>query len=154
MANIALMLAQINRTGMVRFLQTNPFPRQFDDMFFDPVQLQEQRRQADERSIELLRSCLTPRQRHEFDTLKSFVVRGSETGERYRIDQPTKAYNVALLDDAGDIVFRLCFVPKGGVTAIGDVMLAQKIWLENDELAARAIANRLTQASAYFGHYS
>jgi hypothetical protein len=36
-----------------------------------------------------------------------------------------------------------CFIPKGDLVP-GDVMLAQKIALETNELAALAVANRFT----------
>ena len=45
---------------------------------------------------------------------------------------------------------RYCFIPEGNLVP-GDVMLAQKIALEDDELAALELANRFpprTQSSA------
>ena len=121
-------------------------------VFFDR-DYQEKRLKADERSIELLRSWLTPEQLLEYNSRQRFFVRGSETGERYLITSPAQAYNVAEVDDNDDVVMRLCFVPTGGVDSRGDVMLAQKIMLETDELEARAIANRLTPHNAYFRFY-
>lgn len=99
--------------------------------------------QAERRSIELLRSWLTPDQLSQFDESGSFIVRGRETGRRYRITYPDAPYNVHELDCCDKVVLRLCFKPKD-INAPGDVMLAQKIDLENDELGARAIANLLT----------
>ena len=45
------------------------------------------------------------------------------------------------MDEAGDPKMGWCFVPKGYLVP-GDVMLAQKIALETDELNALAVANR------------
>lgn len=117
------------------------------------AEIEEERRIAHERSIELLRSWLTPVQLAEFDGLQRFIVRGSETGERYRITSPAMAYNVAELNDTDEIVARFCFVPQNDVRSHGDIMLAQKIMLETDELRARSIANRLDRASMHFGFY-
>jgi hypothetical protein len=98
--------------------------------------------QAETRSIELLRSWLTPDQLCQFDDNGWFIVRGGETGRRYRVTYPRAPYNVHELDCHDEIVLRLCFGPEG-IDAPGDVMLAQKMALEADELNARAIANRL-----------
>jgi hypothetical protein len=96
--------------------------------------------QAERRSIELLRSWLTPDQLRQFDESGWFIVCGGETGCRYRITYPRAPYNVCELDCHDEAVLRLCFIPKG-IDAPGDVMLAQKIALETDELSARTIAN-------------
>jgi hypothetical protein len=96
--------------------------------------------QAESRSIELLRSWLTPDQLRQFDESGWFIVRGGETGRRYRITYPRAPYNVHELDCDDEIVLRLCFVPKG-IDAPGDVMLAQKISLETDEFSGRGVAN-------------
>ena len=111
-----------------------------------------QREQAIERSITLLRSWLSNEQREQFDKSRYFTVRGSETGERYRIMYGDTAYNVHELDDQDIIVRRFCFVPEGNL-APGDVMLAQKILLEKDELKARAIANRLSPDQNFWGGF-
>lgn len=67
-----------------------------------------------------------------------FEVIGSHTGRRYRI---TTGYstNICELDSFGHTVARWCFVPVESLPA-GDVMLAQKIALENDEQAALKLA--------------
>ena len=72
-----------------------------------------------------------------------FFVRGSDTGERYRIHAKATPYNVMQLDDDNKIVMRFCVAPQG-IAASGDIVLAQKIWFETDELKARARANRAT----------
>jgi hypothetical protein len=60
-----------------------------------------------ERSIELLRSWLTTDQLHQFDEHGWFIVRGSDTGKRYRINSADVAYNIHELDDDGRRAF-LC----------------------------------------------
>ena len=47
------------------------------------------------------------------------------------------------MDEAGNPKMGWCFVPNGYLVP-GDVMLAQKIALETDELAALAVANRFS----------
>jgi hypothetical protein len=93
-----------------------------------------------ERSIELLRSWLTTDQLHQFDEHGWFIVRGSDTGKRYRINSADVAYNIHELDDNGRIVERFCVVPEGNFP-IGDIMLTQKIAFETEELKARRVAN-------------
>jgi hypothetical protein len=51
------------------------------------------------------------------------------------------ATNVYEIDGDGRSIVGWCFVPKGNLVA-GDVMLAQKIALETNELRALAAANR------------
>ena len=65
---------------------------------------------------------------------------GGESGKHYRI-RPTRQMNVDELDQYGVRSAAWCFGPEGELP-IGDVMLAQKIALENDEMAALALANR------------
>jgi hypothetical protein len=92
------------------------------------------------RGIALLREWLSPMQRAQFDASKSFDVVGCHSGRRYRILYG-KVTNVHEIDDAGQPVKGLCFVPSGHLVA-GDVMLAQKIALETNERATLAVANR------------
>ena len=90
---------------------------------------------AREKSLALLQSWLSPEQLDEFKKTNSFEVTGSRSKKRYRILQST-AYNVSLLGESN----KLCFVPEG-VDSVGDIMLAQKIMLENDEDRALKVAN-------------
>jgi hypothetical protein len=90
------------------------------------------------RGLRLLRGWLSPEQRAQFTQKNCFDVVGCHTGKRYRIYYGTNT-NVIELDDAGRQVAGLCFLPMGSLVA-GDVMLAQKIALETDENAARAVA--------------
>ena len=50
--------------------------------------------------------------------------------------------NVHEIDAAGHPLICWCFFPDDYHLARGDVMLAQKIALETDELAALAVANK------------
>ena len=64
----------------------------------------------------------------------------NQTVISYRI-RPTHQMNVDELNERGVRTVSYCFGPEGELP-IGDVMLAQKIALENDEQAALALANR------------
>jgi hypothetical protein len=65
-------------------------------------------------------------------------VRGSHSGKRYRI-RSGRQMNVDQLDEGGHLVATLCFLPERYVP-VSDVMLAQKIALENDEPATLSVA--------------
>jgi hypothetical protein len=95
-------------------------------------------REPERRSLRLMRKWLSPAQQEQFDTRGYFDVVGSITGRRYRIRLGT-ATNISELDGFGRAVALWCFVPSEGLPA-GDVMLAQKIALENDEQAALTVA--------------
>ncbi len=92
------------------------------------------------RGRRLLRDWLSVEQLEQFNSLCFFDVVGSDTARRYRIHYATAA-NIEQLDETGKPQLKLCFVPEGSLVA-GDVMLAQKIALETDELAALAVAHR------------
>jgi hypothetical protein len=92
------------------------------------------------RSIKLLREWLSPEQLAQFDAKRYFDVIGSDSGKRYRIRYGS-ATNVYEIDGDGRSIVGWCFVPTGYLVA-GDVMLAQKIALETNELRALAVANR------------
>ena len=79
-------------------------------------------------------------------------VRGNLTGARYRLYKGA-VYNIKELDDKGDFVQRLCFGPflyQYSTLPIGDVVLAQKIILENDEERALRIASVTFKEQCYF----
>ena len=82
----------------------------------------------------------TPAQLARFESYGHFEVIGSRTGKRYRI-RHNRIANIDQLDERGAQVAIWCFGPEGNLPR-GDVMLAQKIALENDEDAALAIAIR------------
>jgi hypothetical protein len=88
----------------------------------------------------LLREWLSSEQRTQFDAKGWFDVIGCQSGKRYRIHRGIAA-NVHEIDGNGQPIVGWCFVPSGYLVA-GDVMLAQKIALETNELEALAVANR------------
>ncbi|MCA1365014.1 hypothetical protein I6F14_32595 [Bradyrhizobium sp. IC3069] len=94
------------------------------------------------RARRLLREWLSPDQRAQFDAESYFEVTGSHTGRRYRIHYGTVS-NVVQVDEAGQPETGWCFVPERALAA-GDVMLAQKIALETDEMSVLALANRIS----------
>ncbi|WP_426435438.1 hypothetical protein [Bradyrhizobium genosp. P] len=95
---------------------------------------------SEARGVLLLREWLSSEQRAQFDTKGCFDVIGCQSGKRFRIHRGT-ATNVYEIDDEGRATVGWCFVPSGQLVA-GDVMLAQKIALETNELVALAVANR------------
>jgi hypothetical protein len=92
------------------------------------------------RGIRLLREWLSAEQLAQFDAQRYFDVIGCDSGKRYRIHYGV-ATNVHELDDHDHFLAGWCFLPESPLVA-GDVMLAQKIALENDEYGALATANR------------
>lgn len=97
-------------------------------------------KKARERAEKLLRKNLSPAQRAQLKKNDWFEVRGSDTGKTYRIKRG-RQMNIRELDGEGREVCTWCFLPEGQCPA-GDVMLAQKIALENFETGALRIANR------------
>ena len=97
--------------------------------------------EPEQRSQRLLRDWLSAEQRAQYDKYRYFEVVGRHSGRRYRIRHGTGS-NIAELDDYGHPIFGWCFVPRDNL-ASGDVMLAQKIALETDELGALKIARSL-----------
>jgi hypothetical protein len=83
---------------------------------------------------------LAPQQRAQYKGSGSFEVTGSDSGTRYRIWR-ARQMNIEELDSDGNFAAIWCFLPKGWLPC-GDVMLAQKLALENDEQAALAVAKR------------
>jgi hypothetical protein len=100
------------------------------------------RRPAERRGVALLRSWLTTEQAEQWDTRGNFDVVGSDTGRRYRLTRGT-VMNIHELDPSGHTVTQWCFAPDGKL-ATGDVLLAQKIALENMEQQVLALANTQT----------
>jgi hypothetical protein len=96
-------------------------------------------RRIELRGRKLLREWLSADQLRQYDEHEYFEVTGCHTGKRYRISLGTQR-NVYQLDDLGRLRVGLCFAPRVSLVA-GDVMLAQKIALENDERGVLAIAN-------------
>jgi hypothetical protein len=95
---------------------------------------------AEEKAGALLKEWLSPAQLEEYEKNGHFEVTGGHSRKHYRIRR-TRQMNVDELDQYGVRSAAWCFGPEGELP-IGDVMLAQKIALENDEMAALALANR------------
>ncbi len=103
-----------------------------------------------DRSVQLLRSWLTPAQLEQFEKDQSFEVVGNATGTRYRVEKGFN-YNIYALSEDGRAREILCCVPviPDGHNPyyvkpmpIGDVMLAQKMALETDEALVLEVANK------------
>jgi len=92
------------------------------------------------RGVRLLREWLSPEQLAQYDAHRYFDVTGSESGKRYRIHHGA-SMNIQEIDGAGRPRVGWCFVPNTYLVA-GDVMLAQKIALETDELGALDVAKK------------
>ena len=95
-------------------------------------------REPERRSLKLMQRWLSDAQREQFDTRGYFDVIGSHTRRRYRIRAGTST-NIVELDGVGRSIAGWCFVPAESLPT-GDVMLAQKIALENDEESALKVA--------------
>ena len=92
------------------------------------------------RSLRLLRAWLSPAQRAHFAEKGYFEVVGGDTGRQYRIHAGA-GMNVCEVDKKGRPILGLCFV-QAGELPIGNVVLSQKIALENCESSALAVARR------------
>jgi hypothetical protein len=90
--------------------------------------------------LRLLREWLSPAQRTQFAKKGYFEVVGGDTGKQYRI-YPGIMANVCEIDEKGRPRLGLCFRTLGELP-IGDVMLAQKIALENCERSVLAVARK------------
>ena len=108
------------------------------DWLYDPGATNEH----EARGRKLLLEWLSEPQRKQYEEGRSFEVTGCHSGKRYRI-RYGMGTNVYELDDMGRPVTGWCFVPDGYLVA-GDVMLAQKIALETDELGALRVANNFS----------
>ena len=98
------------------------------------------RQDAKLKGYRLLEEWLSPQQRAQYKSSGSFEVTGSDSGTRYRIWRGHQM-NIEELDSDGESAAIWCFLPEGRLPC-GDVMLAQKLALENDEQAALAVAKR------------
>jgi hypothetical protein len=100
------------------------------------------------RSLQLLHRWLSPAQRTQYAQRGYFEVVGGETGNRYRI-YTGAATNICEIGENGRPKVGLCFLPRGNLP-IGDVMLAQKIALENCEGDALAVARKFAPSGFLF----
>jgi hypothetical protein len=97
---------------------------------------------AEARGLTLLKEWLSPEQLAQYHANGYFDVVGCVSGKRYRIHYGT-SMNVHEIDGVGSARAGWCFVPNIYLVA-GDVMLAQKIALETDELGALAVAKEFS----------
>jgi hypothetical protein len=108
----------------------------------------DERSAAHARATELLKSWLSADQLREFEKDARFTVIGSDTGTHYRLVSE-RSYNILELDERGALTGqKFCVVPAQSV-AMGDQLLAQKIWLETDELRTLKIANKIARTGEF-----
>lgn len=93
-------------------------------------------REANQKAIDLLKSCLTPEQREEYEQKKCFHLLVGD--KKYRIKQGSHG-NVELIDKDGRVKRTFCVQPRG--VPDGDAMLAQKLLLATDEKRFYELAN-------------
>jgi hypothetical protein len=98
------------------------------------------RREAEQRGRDLLERWLSPAQLEQYRAHRYFDVIGGDSGRRYRVRQG-RQMNIDELDDNGRPAAVWCFLPVGPLPT-GDILLAQKIALENEEQIALAIAHK------------
>jgi len=97
------------------------------------------RNAANKRAMDLLKSCLSPEQRHDFKEHGHFYVQ-APSGRMYRIDKGSHG-NVKCVDPVTKKwTESLCVAPAGGVP-YGDAMLMQKLMIETAEEVFRSYAN-------------
>lgn len=99
-----------------------------------------EQKRPEARARRLLREWLSTEQRAQLNADGYFEVTGSHTGRRYRILKGTVS-NVLELDEEGQPKIGWCFIPERTLAA-GDIMLAQKIALETDEMRVLGLANK------------
>src|SRR5258706_10904230 len=90
--------------------------------------INQRRREAHVRGIQLLEENLSPAQRDQYKKCGYFDVVGGETGSPYRIRYGSEV-NVQVLDGKGRPPCWLCFVPKGKHVG-GDLILSPKLALK------------------------
>ena len=136
-ANSILSLSQITREAVRLFTNTNEFlARLRDDGSYPASSVPSDT--AHRRSLKLLESWLSEEQLESFRKRGSFEVTGGTSGVRYLL-RSEYSFGITPLEGhrRGS---RLCVVPSGA-GALGDILLAQKIGLEREELATLALAN-------------
>lgn len=95
---------------------------------------------AQTRGEQLLRRHLSPSQRADYDLNRRFDVVGCGSGKTYRINFG-RQLNIFELDRRGRHKWTWCFLPSGGLCE-ADIMLGQKVALENFERQALEVANK------------
>lgn len=89
------------------------------------------------KAMALLKSALDDQQIKDLELNSCFYIVGS-AGNRYKINASYMIGNVEEIDDDG-MVAKYCAHPMN--VPIGDVILAQKVWLETDEEEFKRVAN-------------
>ncbi len=92
---------------------------------------------AKNKAMSLLKSVLDDQQIKDLESNSYFFLVGS-AGNRYKINASYMIGNVEEIDDDG-MVAKYCAHPMN--VPIGDVILAQKVWLETDEEGFKRVAN-------------
>lgn len=105
-----------------------------------PVEMPAAKAEAEKRGMDLFLANLTPAQKKTYEQSKYIEVKGNKSGKTYRIHHG-RQQNIHELDPEGKVVTGWCFLPQGNLV-VGDVMLAQKMALEQREKAALKTANR------------
>jgi hypothetical protein len=100
---------------------------------------QREQARAKKRAERLLLRYLDRSQRRDFLEQRRFEM-VAPSGNRYRIAEG-RQHNVYLLDGAGQPAQELCVVPWDRQLPVGDILLAQKFFLEHHEEEALRAAN-------------
>lgn len=103
------------------------------------------------RAMDLLYSCLNDEQREMLRAHKKFRVVSNKLNI-FEICEG-KTHNIYKLDMQGKRVENWCVLPQGEL-AMGDVLLAQKVWLETDEADTAKFANITHIATGQLIHTS
>jgi hypothetical protein len=141
-ANRAAMLRQLLHRIVDRFEWGRARARVMIEMLVGIVR---EGRSPAEMARRLLAEHLSPEQLRELDSKRGFTVTGGKTGVRYLIGQGCVS-NVYVLDKHGHVIANMCFGPAAKQEGPfrqelpeGDVMLAQKIALEDPDLEPEAL---------------
>lgn len=97
-----------------------------------------QKGRAEQRSLSLLLSLLSPEQRNEFQSYGHFYVTGGSSGDRYRI-RVDSAVNIDVLGENGTVKYHLCARPSGNIPMY-DVMAGQLLYLQDGRAETRFLA--------------
>ena len=90
-----------------------------------------ERAEARKKADEILRRCLTAAQRAEYEKERRFSLIGQSGERRYRINHG-RAGNVEEVNEAGQVLKRICCHPREAVPD-EDTMLAQMLHLQHNE---------------------
>jgi hypothetical protein len=101
--------------------------------------LEEKRKAADEKALQLLLDNLDDNQAEIYKRTGAIPVTG-QSGKRYRIRKGT-CRNVEEVDCKGCVIRHLCFHPKDSQIPVYDSMLTQKLMLELCEDMVGRVAN-------------